>query len=303
MNAQSLNVPFIECETMLVFVSVDIKIVAFRYATVIINIAIALFGSMANSLVIIAYYRNRRLRTIQNTAFLLLAVTDIGVTAVVEPVYVAANLSALLADPSCSLWNANTLLSKLFLQLSLVTIVILSLQSYITLAYPYRWQIIITRLRFNSTVIASWLLVLFLTFSAFFHPTILTYVPPCVLSSAIVTVVLTWCWTAKLVARHRKAIRTDQTPSTGEDNSRRKILRSTVTAFAVISSLLACYLLTLCFVFLRKFLSPWKIGYDTYVALWLVSVSLMYLNSLLNPCLLFWRSTPFRETAKRILHL
>ena len=47
MNAQSLNVPFIECETMLVFVPVDIKIVAFRYATVIINIAIALFGSLA----------------------------------------------------------------------------------------------------------------------------------------------------------------------------------------------------------------------------------------------------------------
>ena len=61
--------------------------IAFQGAIPIIDIVIALFGTLADGLVIIAY--NSRLRTIQNTIFLLLAITDLSVTAFLEPIYVA----------------------------------------------------------------------------------------------------------------------------------------------------------------------------------------------------------------------
>ena len=301
-SQSSSNLPT-ECELTQIFPAVGVRDATLIYATSILNIVIALLGTLANGLVIMAYCCSRRLRTIQNKIFLLLALTDISVTAFVQPMYVAANLTKVLASPSCLLSDARVALSRLFLQLSLETIVILSLQSYIILAYPYRWQSILTKFRFNLAIVASWLLVLFTSFGDYLHSAIFSYIAFCVLSLTIVTVVVVWCWTCKLVARHRRAIQTAQTPSASENISRRKILRSTVTAFLVISSLLACYFLSLCFYIFRIFVNPAKTVYGTYPVLWSVTVSLMYLNSLFNPCLLLWRSTPFRETVKRSLNL
>ncbi len=161
----------------------------------------------------------------------------------------------------------------------------------------------ITKSRFNLTVVFSWLLILLLTLGVYLHVSVLKYGPPCIISLTIITVVFTWCWTYKLVARHRRAIEATQTPSISQNISRKKILRSTATALAVILSLLGCYFLALCFFFWQLFMDPSeKLGRDTYEILWSVAVTLMYLNCLLNPCLVFLRSTPFRETAKRMLN-
>ena len=105
-----------------------------------------------------AYYRNPRLRTIQNTIFLLLAITDIGVTAFAEPTYVAAILSGFWGKSRCVFWDVNTVLTVLLVNLSLVTIIILSLQSYITLAYPYRYQTTITMSRLIIVTVVSFVL-------------------------------------------------------------------------------------------------------------------------------------------------
>ncbi len=293
-----------ECKIApVVFISTDKKVIVLQTAVAILIIVIALFGTLANSLVIMSYYRNPRLRTINNTIFLLLAITDINVTVFVEPMYAAVILSSLLGKGNCLLWDIGTILSQLFLGLSLITIVNLSLQSYITLAYPYHWQLIITKSRFNLTIVLSWLLILPLTLGVYLHVSILTYGFPCIISLTIITVVFTWCWTYKLVARHRRAIEATQTPSISQNISRKKILRSTATALAIILCLLGCYFLALCFFFWQMFMDPWKkLGRDTYEILWSVAVTFMYLNSLLNPCLVFWRNAPFRETAKNILN-
>ena len=92
----------------------------------VINIIIAIFGTVANGLIIMAYSRNLRLRTIQNTIFFLLALTDIGVTSFVQPIYVITELKKI----TCFLWNVHVVSSFLFVALSLVTIIILSLHSY-----------------------------------------------------------------------------------------------------------------------------------------------------------------------------
>jgi hypothetical protein len=144
-----------------------IKAMSLQAALAIANIVASLFGTLANGLVIMAYYRNPRLRTIQNTIFLLLAITDVGVTAFVQLIFVVAIISSLLGNHSCILWELQTILSFLFLELSLVTIAILSVQSYITLAYPYRWQSIITKSRLNLVFVFSWLFILLKTLAIF----------------------------------------------------------------------------------------------------------------------------------------
>ena len=276
-----------------------IKTMSIQAALAMANISMSLFGTLANVLVIMAYYRSVRLRTVQNTMFLLLAITDVSITAFAQPVFVVAILRGLLGNHSCILWGLDTILSFLFVELSLVTIVILSLQSYITLAYPYRWQSIITRSRLNLVFVFSWLFILLKTLSIFQHYNFVLYGGICVIFLAIITVVFTWSWTYKLVARHRRAIQTTQTPSSSQNVAQKKILRSTITSFAIILSLLACYFLDMCFSIFENFLNASRLGDNTYGILWSLAMTLMYLNSLLNPCLVFWRSTCFREAVKK----
>jgi hypothetical protein len=45
-------------------------------ALAMVSFVMSLFGKLANGLVIMAYYRNPRLRTMQNTIFLLLSITE-----------------------------------------------------------------------------------------------------------------------------------------------------------------------------------------------------------------------------------
>ena len=62
------------CDFGIVFLALDssssIKNVTLQTVLVMINIVASLFGTLANGLIIMAYYRNRRLRTVQNTIFM-----------------------------------------------------------------------------------------------------------------------------------------------------------------------------------------------------------------------------------------
>jgi hypothetical protein len=274
--------------------------IAAKIVIIILNIFISCFGLLANTLVIIGYVTSRRLQTMQNTMILILAISDVGVTAFVQPMNVTANIRGLLGKRDCILWDVVFVSALLFQGLSLITILILSLQSYITLAYPYRYQTIITKTRVIGAFFFSCLLVCISVFLVFVHKPFTDIIFLVILCSTVVTVVFTWSWTYKLVSRHQRVIGSTQTPATRQNVSRKKVLRSTITVFAVISSLLACYSFILCFFFFHPLLNPSKLGQNTYSILFSIAVTLIYLNSLLNPSLVFWRCGVFRQAAKNI---
>ena len=289
----------ITCDIARVYISTGLTSHALQAVVAIINIVIAFFGTLANGLVILAYYRNSRLRNIQNTIFLLLAFTDIVVTSVVEPLYVTVIFDSFLDKRRCVIYDVCSVLSTLFVELSLAASVILSLQSYITLAYPYHYHSIITKSRLTKTIVVSVLLVSSLAFSNLWNKHFVIYGSLGILVGGMTTVVFIWCWTYRLIARHRKAIQTTQTPSTSQNTSRRKILRSTITAFTIVASLLTCYFFAAFLLFSENILNPIEIPY-TFRAQWSIAMTSVYLNSLLNPCLVFWRSSSFRETVENI---
>ena len=271
------------------------------YATIVINIPLSLLGTVANGLIILAYCRNRRLRTIQNLIFFLLAFTDISVTAFLQPMQVVINIRGVLGyTQSCSILRLCVLLSFVCVNLSLTTIVILSLQSFITLAYPYRYQSMITKFRLQITFVFSWLFIftLALIMVVLNETKIVVYGSLVIMLSAISIVVFTWIWTCRLVARHRRAIRTTQNPSTPENVTKKKIIKSTVTAIVIISSLLACHVFYISLLFYSAVTG--RFGKRHLHIPWIVAATLTYSNSLINPCLVFWRNSDFRETACNI---
>ena len=159
--------------------------------------------------------------------FLFLAITDIGVTAFVQPMYVAANISGLFGKRSCILWDVIYVSSVFFQGLSLATIVILSLQSYVTLAYPNRYQSIITKPRVIVVFFSFGFFVAISDFLVFLHQPFTSFMFVVILCSAIITVVFTWIWTYKLIARHQSVIRSTQTPVTRQNVTRKKVVLCT----------------------------------------------------------------------------
>lgn len=290
------------CLDAIIYRNASIAVISAATVSVILDLLLSVFGTLANGLIIIAYYRNSRLRTVQNTIFILLAITDISVTAFVQPTSVATTLRGIQGEPDCLLSNIDGILTTMFVFLSLVTAAILSLQSYITLAYPYRYHNISTKPRLTTIVVISWLLVIVLQMAIVLYQALKAYIIILIISSTIIIVVFTWCWTYKLVSRHRKAIATLQTPSTSDISSRKKMLRSTVTTLAVILSLLRCYVFGLCFILFNVLIEAWSISLETHHIMSLATTTLIFLNSSLNPCLLLWRSRDFRETVRNIFH-
>ena len=277
---------------------------AAQIVIVIVNILVSFFGTVANGLIITAYCQNRRLRNMQNFIFLALATTDISVTAFVQPLFtvikIAGNLQGLQI---CTIRKLVGINSYICLSLSLTTILILSLQSFITLAYPYRYQNFITKYRLKIIVFFSWFLVLSITIIMLFFDKLRNVVLGALVLIVLTVfiVVFTWVWTYKLVTRHRRAIKCTQTPSTSEIVAEKKILRSTVTAIVIILSLLVCYIPSLFFLF-HYVLNDDSWGFDKnhYYSIWTIAITMTYSNSLVNPCLVFWRNSSFRETVKGI---
>ena len=213
----------------------------------------------------------------------------------------AAVLGALTGNRDCLVWDILFVSSWLFLALSLATIFILSWQSYVTLAYPYKT--IITKHRLKIAVVLTWFLVLAaLAKSTFLRDLYLAfYIAAALILLTMISVIITSVSTYRIVARHRRAIQATQTPAIRKIAKKLRILRSTITRLLVTISLFVCYIFGLLLSF-YIIISTYKIEHKTLLFLYTCSATLMYMNSLVNPCLLFWRSSVLRQTARGIFN-
>ena len=267
----------------------------------ITNVVFSLCGTMANVLIILSYWRYRNVRVLQNTLFTLLAVTDLTITAFSQPIYIVAISQSAFSIYDCDLWFVIYVTSYLCIALSLVTVTILSWHSFVTLAYPYNYQRLAPYLK--GLIAISWLTV-FITITlltCFASQRVFTMIGAIIIIFTLLSVTTTWLWTYKLIRRHRRRIATSQTPTnfTGNLVAQRKVLRSTMTICLVVGGLMICYLPG----FARLIYTNVSASNSSVVEYLLrpLTSTLMYANSLLNPCVVLWRSTEFRRAAQRIL--
>lgn len=191
----SIDIPFVlSCITNEILFAVDKTEIVFEIIAVVINIVTSLLGTLANGIVITAYYRSQQLRTIQNTIFFLLAATDINISAIAQPIAVGAIMSGLMGKRDCLVWEIATVSSWLFLAFSFATIVILSWQSYITLAYPYWSEAVFTKHRLKIAVALTWLLTLAIVVKLTFlyHLNLAFHIATAVIILTMISVTFTW---------------------------------------------------------------------------------------------------------------
>lgn len=270
----------------------------------VFNFLLSIVGTFSNLLVITVYGRSKDLRKrSSNLPYFALSVSDLVVTAVVQPLSVVRNVLETLGKHYCPLWLFIKFMSILCCGVSLGTIGILSIERFITLARPYDFGRIVSQARLKKSLFSLWLFALTLitchlaglmTYSIF-H-TILAIL----LLFIVLSVVSIWIWIHRLIRRHRHQIESSQRPSfmSREAMSRRRLLQTTKTSYLIVGSVLFCYLHALVlFTYIAIEASTFVVMF--FFAPWTEVV--VYANSLFNPLILFYRKRDFRKGARTLL--
>ena len=270
-----------------------------------ISVILAVLGTIANFLVVLSYFKNSRLRTVSNVPLVSLAFGDLMVTAVVLPLHTARLLKEIYGTHNCVLWTFYRLLSYFPAGVSLLTVTFISVERFITLAYPYRYQTILTRIRMKIVVGIIWCLTfLMILANLWLIPNkVFLALSAAVVGICIVTLLSIWIWVFKLLRNHKRRIATHNRPSQiatkpQQQNSQQEIHKNTHTSGAIVLGLILCYL-PLVFSLMYYFTEPTDFTFMFLVTPW--SEMIMLGHSFLNPLYIFWRKSEFRQTARSFI--
>ena len=157
----------------------------FLVLAVIINLLTCPLVVLLNALVITAITTKRRLQTTQNILLACLAVTDLVVGIGAQPAFITQKIILLVYDGSsslsCKLDNVIQLAILCLCLLSLLHLVVISVERLVAMKNPFRCEEIVTKFRLIVAVVCSWFLIAMifvarmLRFKAF-SPFIITHV-------------------------------------------------------------------------------------------------------------------------------
>ena len=267
---------------------------------IVISLSSAILGVIANILVVLSYFKNARLRTLSNIPLLSLAFSDLLVTTIVLPLHVTRLFKEIYGSHDCLLWALKRLASYFSTGLSLLSLTVLSVERFITLAYPYNYQTILTKLRMNIAVAATW----FLTFVFVFCT--IGVIPYKVLramaTSTVVlcttTLLVIWIWVYKLLKNHQRKISANQVPSgTWKLESGQQAHRNTRIMAVIVTVFILSY------VPLVLSLAYYWTEPKSFTGIYLVTPwgeTIVLMHSLFNPLYVFWRKSEFSQTARNL---
>ena len=270
-------------------------------ALIVISISTVLFGIIANVLIIISYLKNYRLRTLSNIPLLSLAFADLLVTSVVKPLHVTRLIMEIYGKHDCNLWSLKRLSSYFSSGVSLLSVTVISVERFITLAYPLRYRIYLTKTRMNTAIAVIWIVtfVLVMTYTGLIPYTVLRAIGTSTVILCTSTLLVIWIWVYKLLRNHKKRITTDHRPScSSKYETRQQIFKNTRTSGVIVTGLVVSYLP------LVLMLGYYWLEQKSFTGIYLVTPwgeTFVLAHSLFNPLYVFWRKREFRQTVRNII--
>ena len=276
----------------------DVSLFAMNIIVLTITVLTMIPSIALNMLVLMAYIKNRTLQTKFNMSLMILAVSDLLVAAIVQPVFVVKTVAGFYTDFHCFLWATHKIVSQFGHGNSLMTIATISVERYLSLAFPFRYLENVTKSRLG---------VVFALFSSgnFLGVLVLSFVPgngfkTVLLSTGIVMALSLiagcWLWINRLTKRHKRQINALSKRPAVVDLT--KIARNTKTCYLVVGSSLACFLPTLISVVVYHIIHVFRANLSYFVQTRISPFLhvLMNVYSLLNPLILLYRKRDFRQT-------
>ncbi|XP_020604567.1 beta-2 adrenergic receptor-like [Orbicella faveolata] len=282
-------------------------------ASIVLSLWFASSGLAAvigNAVVLWLFYKNQSLRTISNRFLASLCVADFLAGLVVHPMFIAIRVFAqpqrgnILLDVIHMVWIHST--AATVFNLSCV-----SVDRFIAIRFPFRYQDIITKQRCCAVIIIVWLISLFLPFSwilvnattaeeFWFSLSFIFFKLP------ITVVTLCYIWIFTVARKQASRIKTENLQNSNEMNTPVRVIKN-YKAIKTIGFVLGVF-----FVSWMPSLVVSVVEYVTandkcfrdkllyVVRPWIVAVGLT--SSAINPWIYYFRNEEFREALRRCFH-
>ena len=237
------------------------------------------------------------------TLLFSIAISDVGIGLLAQPVYSSLLVKWLqLNHPSCNNYRVSDILANLFLASSFLSVVAVSVDRFLAVHLHLRYQELVTHRRVVIVVMSIWVFSAFVSFTMFWelHGT-RDYINLVILAFGFIISFAVYIKMYLTVRRHKNQIQSllvvDETQS-GIMTNYAAVVKTTVGVLYVYLVLLASYLpYFICMAVVR-------ICRDSSIAkkqLYLFSLTLMFLNSSLNPVIYCWKMRHIRHAIIDIL--
>jgi len=249
---------------------------------------------MLNIVTIHAIRKTSSLPKTLKTLLLSLAVSDVGVGLLGQPLYISLLVMWLQQnDPGCDRYKGFAIISALFSFASFLGVVAVSVDRFLAIHLHLRYQELLTHKRVVAVVILIWVLSVFVSLMILWLPFHVNGVFVLILGGLGLLVIVGVYIRIYLVARrHNNQIAQGQRfPQTEEIANLANLVKSAVCIFYVFLLFLICYLPSFIGITVYQIYGPsipWKRGL-------LFSWTLFYLNSSLNPLIYCWKMAHIRH--------
>ena len=278
----------------------------FTVLSIIMNLLTCPLITLLNTIIIIALKTNRMLRTMHNILLGSMAVTDLAVGTVVQPLFITQEI-VLIAGGSLSLYckfrQIHSALTPIVCILSVLHCALIAVERFVAMKYSLRYDSIVTKFRLIVTVSCCWFIVIVYWLTRILYKALFP-------SSAFIFLslpVIIYCHTSVyfVCRRHLAQIKSEQV-SREESTKFLNERKAWKTTAIIIAGIVICYA--------PGFLSPVvlrnRIGirlssFPIFERISFSSqpfrLSFYMLNSLLNPIIYCWRSTEIRQATLQLL--
>ena len=271
-------------------------------ANCVFNIFLSYTAFMLNIVTIYAIYKTSTMPKPLKTLLLSLACSDVAVGLFSQPLYTFFLINWLRLDiPGCNTQQVWAISSRLFSAASFLGVVAVSVDRFLAVHLHLRYQELVTHMRVVAVVVSIWvysgfysLMILWRPFSAWNLIRIITAA-----FGFIITLVV-YIRIYHTVRRHKNHIQSMQIRDEAQSEEMKNLtvlIKSTVGIFYVYLVLLICYLpFIICMAVIRMYGSSIALK-----KLFLYSLTVMHLNSSLNPVIYCWKMKHIRRVIIDVL--
>ena len=284
------------CEELLLYQPTSTKYETLRLWYIVSSIFNAFFTITAivfNSVTIQALTKTSSFPKPLKSLLLSLAVSDLGVGLLVQPFYFGILVKWLQrnnsTDATCTTFY---FFLGLFSGASFVAVVALSVDRFMAIHLHLRYQELVTHKRVVVVVVSIWISSLLLSLIILLVPITIAYLVLAITGIlCLVTSGLLFFKIYLAVRRHRNQIHALQAHTCSQIANVARLRKSAIGTFYIYLVFLKCYLPNFCSLAVTA-TSEFSTGVKVFV-IW--SISLMLLNSSLNPVVYCWKMRHIRH--------
>ena len=262
-----------------------------------LNAPLMLISIIGNALVLAAILRTPSIRSTSMIMLCSLAVSDLLVGFVAQPLYIADELQRLKKEDFL-LYRLSAMIGFLLCGVSLGTMATISVDRYMALHYHMRYAALVTKSRVRCTLGIIWLIV----FSSlgFYLWNKFVYHLMAGIFTALCLAICTFSYIKiyTIVRQHHLQIKAQQQSVESSNTGNMNMLRLKNSA---INTFIFYICMTVCYFPYVVLLTMFGTIYKDWKTEWTFATTLVFMNSSINPILYCWRLRELRTAVLRTI--